>query len=349
MPPPTGQNVVGTRVLELVDAARPDPYLSDGSKRELAIRLWYPVSSHWSGDCKPAEYAPPAVWDYFAQLVGVKQFPVATNSCLDSAIADGAHPVVLLTPGYTGTFTDYSFLTEDLASRGYVVVAVDHTYEATAVAFSNGKLVRSLVGSHLGGSARQDRHSLSFAVDVRMKDLSFVIDQLGRLNSSGQSQFLGRLDLSKIVVIGHSLGGLTALLSNSADPHVKGAILLDPILPDVLPGRTTKPVLIVAADRKQWASNECQLWNDLRGPRLAVTLQGSEHVALSDWIWLTKDAVQTGPMGPDKTLAAIREYVAAFLNSNVRGEPAAPLLNGPSADYPDARVTVQERGLCAKP
>lgn len=349
VPSPTGQNVVGTRVLELVDTARQDPYLSDGSKRELAIRLWYPVSSHWTGDCKPAEYAPAAVWNFFAQLVGVKQFPVATNSCLDAPISEEAHPVILLTPGYTGTFTDYSFLTEDLASRGYVVVGVDHTYEATAVAFSNGKLARSLVGSHLGDSERRDRHSLSFAVNVRIKDLQFVIDELARLNSSGPSQFAGGLDLSKIVVMGHSLGGLTALLSNDADPRVKGAILLDPILPEVLPGSTTKPVLILAADRKQWDRNECQLWNNLHGPRLAVSLQGSEHVALSDWIWLAKDTVHTGTMGPEKTLSALREYVAAFLDSNVRGEPVAPFLKGPSADYPDARVIAQEQGLCGKP
>jgi hypothetical protein len=43
------------------------------------------------------------------------------------------------------------------------------------------------------------------------------------------------------------------------------------------------------------------------GPRLAVSLQGTEHVALSDWIWLAKDAVQTGPMGPQKTMSAVRD------------------------------------------
>lgn len=349
VPAPSGQSVIGTRVLEFVDTARPDPYLSDGSKRQLAIRMWYPVSSHWTGECTAAEYAPAAVWHYFAQLVGVKEFPVATNSCLDAAIAEGSHPVILLTPGYTGTFTDYSFLTEDLASHGYVVVAIDHTYEATAVEFSNGKLARSLVGSHLGDTERRDRHSLAFAVDVRMKDLQFVIGELGRLNAASQGLFAGRLDLTKTFVIGHSLGGLTALLSNDADPHVKGAVLLDPLLPDVLPGNTNKPVLMLAADRKEWGKNECQLWNNLRGPRLAVSLQGSEHVALSDWLWLAKDTVHAGAMGPEKTLSAVREYVAAFLDSNVRGEPASALLNGPSAEYPDARVIGQQQGLCGKP
>jgi dienelactone hydrolase len=336
-------------VLELADTTRPDPYLSDGTKRELAVRLWYPASTHSNQACKLAEYASSGVWSYFAQLVGVSPFPVATNSCQDADAAEGQHPVVVFTPGYTGTFTDYTFLMEDLASRGYVVLAVDHTYEATAVEFSDGRVVRSRVGSHLGGPVPQDRRSLSFAVDVRMKDLKFVLSQIGTLNTRRESPLAGRLDLSKIVVAGHSLGGLTALLTSERDPHVKGAILMDPVLPDVLSGRTTKPVLILAADRKQWATNECRLWSNLRGPRLAVSLQGAEHGALSDWIWLTKDAVQAGPMGPQKTMSATRDYIAAFLEVNLRGEPADALLTGPSLNYPEAEVTAQDQSLCGKP
>jgi dienelactone hydrolase len=296
-----------------------------------------------------AEYTSPKVWEYFAQLVGAPSFPVATNSCRDAAVAEGVHPVVVFSPGLTGTFTDYTFLMEDLASRGYIAVAVDHTYEATAVEFSNGRFVRSVVGSHLGGEVPRDRKTLSSAVDVRLKDVSFVIDQIARLNVRRDSPFLGRFDLSKIAVAGHSFGGLTALLTSQSDPHIKAAILIDPVLPDVLPGATDKPLLLMTADRQQWAANECDLWRNLHGSRFAVSLQGTEHVALSDWIWLTKDAVRTGPMGPEKTMSAMRDYVAAFLDTNLRGEGTAPLLNGSSPNYPDARVNGRDQPLCTNP
>lgn len=78
-------------------------------------------------ECEPAPYTSPEVWN-FSQLTGFPLPEVRTNSCLDAPISDGRQPVVVFTPGYTGTFTDYTFLFEHLASRGYVVAAVDQTY-----------------------------------------------------------------------------------------------------------------------------------------------------------------------------------------------------------------------------
>ena len=98
--------------------------------------------------------------------------------------------------------------------------------------------------------------------------------------------------------------------------------------------------------RTQWTDEECRLWSDLRGPRLAVNFVGAEHTTPSDAVWLAKGAIKTGTMGPEKTIAAVRDYVAAFLDTNLQGRPAAGLLNGASSDYPDAIVTTQEQALC---
>ena len=116
---------------------------------------------------------------------------VTTNSCLNSPVASGAHPVVVFTPGYTATFTDYTFIFEDLASRGYVVASVDHTYEATALEFPDGRLVYSGFGSHLGKKLLEDEQSLTFALSVRLDDLKFVRNELERLSRVSSS--LGRV------------------------------------------------------------------------------------------------------------------------------------------------------------
>jgi dienelactone hydrolase len=333
--------------MDLIDSTRNDPYLANGTKRELMVRFWYPASV--SQGCKAAEYTPPKVWNYFSQLMAIPLPEVRTNSCLDAGITEGVHPVVVFTHGYTGTFTDYTFLFEDLASRGYVVASVDHTYEATAVAFPDGRLVKSVLGSHLARTARTDEQTIALAVSVRLSDLKFVVNQLERLNAGAKSPFVGHLDLSRIAIAGHSLGGLTALLGLEQESRFRAAIFIDGVVPDSLFSPTEKPVLILDAEREQWGAEESRLWGSLRGPRLAVNLRGSEHVTPSDAVWLAKGAVKTGTVGPEKTVAAIRDYIAAFLDTNLRGKPSDRLLTGPSSDFPDADVTTQNELLRGEP
>lgn len=270
-----------------------------------------------------------------------------TNSCTNAPVTGGAHPVIVFTHGYTGTFTDYTFLFEDLASRGYVVVSVDHTYEATAVEFPDGRLVKSVFGSHLAESTwRRDEQSLALAVSVRPRDLNFVVDELARVNGEASGPFTGKLDLTRVAVVGHSLGGLAALLGLQQEARFKAAVLLDARLADGRASLTKTPVLVLAMGREHWSDEECRLWGDLRGPRLAVNLRGAEHLTPSDAVWLAKGAIRTGSMGSEKTIEALRNYIAAFLDANLRGKPSDPLLTGPSSDYPDAAVTTQKQLLC---
>jgi len=120
-------------------------------------------------------------------------------------------------------------------------------------------------------------------------------------------------------------------------------------VPDTFGSAIRKPVLMITAGRQQWNTSECRLWKNLQGPRLAVNLRGTEHVALSDWIWLTKDAVQAGPMGQERTMDAVRDYVAAFLDANLRDDPSAFPLSGLSMVYSDTILTRQDQPLCREP
>jgi pimeloyl-ACP methyl ester carboxylesterase len=344
---PKGPAPVGTLVMDLVDDARDDPYLSDGSKRELLVKLWYPASL--SQNCKPAEYTSAKVWDYLSRLTQLPLPAVITNSCMDAALADGQHPVVVFTHGYTGTFTDYTFLFEDLASRGYVIASVDHTYEATAVEFPDGRLAKSLLGSHLDDSWRTDDGTLSRALSARLDDLTFVMNELEILNGSGGSPFSGKLDLTQVALAGHSLGGLTTWLGIQRESRFKAAVLLDPYLADIGSDPTETPVLLMTMGREKPSQDDCNLWSDLQGPRFWINLRGAEHVTPSDAVWLAKGAIQTGAMGPEKTIDALRRYIAAFLDTNLRGQPADVLLEGLSPAFPEVVVTTQDQPLCRQP
>lgn len=89
--------------------------------------------------------------------------------------------------------------------------------------------------------------------------------------------------------------------------------------------------------------------DELKGPRFAVNLKGAEHVTPTDEVWLARDAIKTGTMGSEKTVAAVWDYIAAFLNANLLNKPFDPLLIGPSSDYRDAEVTTQNELLRSNP
>jgi predicted dienelactone hydrolase len=345
-PLPTGPSSVGTQVVDLVDPTRNDPFLANGAKRELLLRLWYPASAGQA--CSRADYASPQVWSDFSRLLGILLPHVNTNSCWNTSMTNGTHPVVVFTHGYTGTFTDYTFLFEDLASRGYVVASVDHTFEATAVEFPDGRLARSVFGSHLSNSMRADADSMDFAASVRLDDLKFVLNALASLNSGQAGPLAGKLDMSRVALAGHSLGGMTAILGVEQDSRFRAGVVLDGVVPNSALHGTDTPMLLLAAGRDTWSPDETRLWSGLRGPRIAVNLRGAEHLTPSDAVWLAAGSIKTGTMGPDKTIAAIRNYVAAFLDANLLGKPSDPLLTGPSSEYPDAAVTMRKESLRVK-
>ena len=345
VPKPTGPNPVGTRVMSLIDLTRANPFLANGTNRELLVRFWYPASLNQG--CDPAEYTSPKVWTYFSQIAEIPLPQVRTNSCLDAPITDGAHPVVVFSHGYTATFTDYTFLFEDLASRGYLVVSIDHTYEATAVAFPDGRFVKSVFGSYLAkDSLRNDEKGFSFATRARLRDVKFVVDELGRLNRQEDNPFTGKVDESRVAIAGHSLGALTALLSLEREPRFAAGILIDGNVPDLAFREVHRPVLMLTMGREQWTENECRLWSQLRGGRVAVDLRSAEHLTPSDAVWLAKGAIQTEAAGPEGTIAAIRDYIAAFLDTKLRQRALGPPLRDPSAVYPDAVVRMEDQRLC---
>jgi dienelactone hydrolase len=332
--------------MDLVDPARNDPYLANGAKRELLVRLWYPASPVQS--CRRADYASPRVWSDFSRILGIPLPQVTTNSCWNASISEGAHPVVIFTHGYTGTFTDYTFLFEDLASRGYVVASVDHTFEATAVEFPDGRFVESVFGSHLGNILHADEQSMDSAVSARLSDLKFVVNALDSLNAGDGSMFAGKLDMSRLALAGHSLGGTTAILGVEQESRFRAGVILDGVVPNTALSGTETPMLLLAAGRDTWSEDELRLWSGLRGPRIAVNFLGAEHVTFSDAVWLAVGAVRTGSMGPEKSVTAIRNYVAAFLDVHLLGKPIDPLLSGHSSQYPDAIVTRRNDLLRAK-
>jgi platelet-activating factor acetylhydrolase isoform II len=149
LPEPTGPCPAGTTSLWLTDTSRPDPWVPGVAARELMVSLWYPATS---SDGRRAQYMTPAESELQLTSRGITGVPpdalsrVRTNAAVDATPAGQQRglPLVVLSPGFTNSRSALTALAEDLASHGYVVAAIDHTYESRATAFPDGRITTSL-------------------------------------------------------------------------------------------------------------------------------------------------------------------------------------------------------------
>jgi len=111
---------------------------------------------------------------------------------------DSQNPLVVISHGFGASRSFFSYLARHLASHGITVVAVEHI----------GSNVDAVSRASQAGNLSEMLPSREF-ID-RPKDISFVLDELAKLQKQpGQGQ--GKFNTEQVTVIGHSLGGYTAL------------------------------------------------------------------------------------------------------------------------------------------
>jgi predicted dienelactone hydrolase len=238
---------------------------------------------------------------------------------------------VVLSPGVSLPRTSLTALAEDLASRGYVVAAVDHTYEAIAITFPDGRITECLIC--------EDRPPGPVATRSRAADISFVLDELTGRHSPWWGSRL--IDPDRIAMAGHSLGGASTLATMLADGRVRAGINLDgPFLPP-LETAMNRPFMMFGAEHRRPGDDESWdvTWERLTGWRRWLTVDGTDHNSVNDYGLLFD---QLGVPTPDQTLpgaraaAITRAYVGAFVDRRLRQRPSR-LLAGPSSRYPEVR------------
>ncbi|MFJ8623017.1 alpha/beta hydrolase family protein [Kitasatospora sp. NPDC093550] len=377
LPEPTGPYPIGTTALHLTDTAREDPW-QPGHRRELMISLWYPTSRP-AGPADRAPYMTPAAGEHFGGPSGVGLINygaepgstdwsgIRTHARTDApALPGGRRPVVLYSPGLGDPRAWGTALVEDLASRGYVVVTVDHTYEASEVAFTDGELAASVLPGMLGQPDLDIGAVLRKAMAARVDDTRFVLDQLAGLGGRTglPTGLAGALDLDRVGMVGHSAGGFTALQTMHDDPRIAAGINLDGqlhfpgpdgrngvFLPTVAEDGLDRPFLLMGTGsddsgdyRRQPGWNA--LWQHSTGWHADLTLTGSRHGSYTDGQSLLPQIARQGALTADRLRAdvgdirpgraelATRSYVASFFDRWLRGHDDH-LLDGPSPRFPE--------------
>ncbi len=189
-----GEYKVGVRTIELINKNQVDVLNSkDGVDprydRQLTVEVWYPAIIP-DGEKELVMYH---------QVMGRSNNPerplipfTFNGRALRDAtplVGSGPYPLIIISHGYPGSRLIFTYLTENLASKGYVVVSIDHK-EST---------FRDLAG-------------FPSTLLNRSIDQLFVLNQIAALSKTGSSSFLsGLADANNTGLVGYSMGGYGVL------------------------------------------------------------------------------------------------------------------------------------------
>ena len=227
--------------------------------------------------------------------------------------AVGRYPLVVFSHGSFGVKSSNLSLYRELASHGYVVCSIDHTYQCLFTTDTRGDtslLDRGFMHEVLSENAKSDKvQSYGYYqkwMSIRTGDINFVIDYAlsratsGNPDADSHDPVYALIDATQIGVMGHSLGG-SAALGIGRTRHDLGAVvaLESPFLCDIVgvdngefvwdEETCPAPVLNIYSDSSwshlgewpQYAANS-KLLVDTEATAYSVHMQGAGHLTLTD-------------------------------------------------------------------
>ncbi len=188
-----GSYNIGVRTMDLVNRNQIDVLNSDKGvdpyyDRPLKVEVWYP------GKLPPDSEAAIRYEDVMG-TAGDSLRPLIPFSFRGRALRDaepdtegGPYPLLIVSHGYVGSRYLMTYLTENLASKGYIVVAIDHT-----------------------DSTFKDANAFPSTLLNRAKDIRFVLDEMARIGGDQNDILSGIIDSGNTGIIGYSMGGYGVL------------------------------------------------------------------------------------------------------------------------------------------
>ena len=249
LPATTGPYSVGNRRLFLTDTSRPDPF-SGASSRMLSVTAWYPTTTAGtaakylsavdgydstmalqltngieSRNCSMYFGTTPYCWGVsYTSTMWPNIRARDTRAVKDAAVRTdlGPLPVVIFSPGFGVPGNHSSILAQELASYGWLVLTLDHTYESIVTEWSNGVILQN---------ASYVNNQWAKCLAARVGDARFLLNQLPTLPNGIGAQ----ADISRIAMVGHSYGGTTSAETAYVEPQrVKAVALLDSTLQTIV-------------------------------------------------------------------------------------------------------------------
>jgi pimeloyl-ACP methyl ester carboxylesterase len=368
-PAPSGTHAVGRLYMVWTDSSRRDP-VDSTRPRELPVWIWYPAGPAPSAEGQPV--LPPEWQARRIETLTTKLGPAVARAAgslkIHARIAApwqasaSRRPVLLFTPGLGWLASDYSVLLEDLASHGYVVVGLASPGFADVVRFADGReVVRTLgIGERIGADQA-----------IVHADAAYVLDRLRAMAEDPHGLLHDQVDLERIGVLGHSLGGTTALMLAARDSTIRAAVNIDgdpmgdvlgvtprqplllissesPTIAELPPGSSSEHVTLVRQGLERSEQRRTNDWRRISAhARTAyrVRVLGTRHLNFEDAA-LASSLLETpkerwmrvGPIDGARGLAVTAEVVRAFFDATLGGGDEDRALGELARRVPEIRV-----------
>jgi dienelactone hydrolase len=346
----------------MVDIARKEVYSGKDEPRRFMVQVWYPA------EIKPADKRAPWMANaavYMRAIATYIELPsffldhlglVKTPAYLDAAftIADHTFPVILFSHGWNGFSTQNSSQAIELASRGYVVISIQHTYGAVTTVFSDGTIAPNNPNTLPIDADDPDYEIVARKlVNQWAGDMSFVLDQFQGLNGETNSIFFHKLDLERVGVYGHSTGGGAAIQFCGTDTRCKAVLAMDPFMrpvsAEVIENGVSQPSFFLFS--QLWAedpnSKNNILFNQFHanatGTQGVIEITGTKHFDFSDVPLLSPIAPQLGLRGllnGQRVIMIVNSYLLDFFEMTMRKKPSQ-LFGGAFSDFSEVKVLKQ--------
>lgn len=275
-PRPTGEHGVGTVRYHMIDKNRLDPY-DQSLYRELMVQVWYPTvvkstvaiaHAQYLPDLMPhmkrmaveSFYVPQVVLDYL--LVDIKCYAHEGAPLLSRK---QKYPVVVLCHGLGSMVSLHTAHAENLASHGYVVFGINHTFTCSLSVFPDGRMYPFKFDWNAPDKVKE----FTKIINIWQEDVRFVLAQIEdianeKLVSGEANQFCHKLDMTKLGMFGHSMGGATSTQMLRRDDRVKAAINMDgPLFGNDYEDGFKKPYMVMVAESSDKITNTVMTQKEL--------------------------------------------------------------------------------------
>jgi pimeloyl-ACP methyl ester carboxylesterase len=295
--------------------------------RRLHIRFYYPASESNEAFSKQTEQNKLNVielntWEY---LIGHQRlngkllrfdnyFNAKWNIALNRSVNQkkSSYPVLIFSHGYGFNAESYSALSAELATKGYIVVSINHTYGANPSDIKKNELTwaKPFISDDIGAY-----------LPIWSEDQMFVIDQLNTINSNPDNLFFGKLDLANLGVFGHSYGGAASYYTASQDPRIKAVIDIDGTIFNFEDKYITQPFAFILSKNHQPNFD----YSNTSNTSYQVTLPEFEHNSFTDhilwWQWDHDDlALGYGEVEAYRAIELTTELVSDFFDAHMLGK-----------------------------